>query len=180
MSNDFDSLYRKLEKLNNQELISMVSRAMSVTTSKLRSIASDNAPVNRAEHGGELRRSIYSKVSSDKDTVTGEVFSNKEYAMYVEVGTGPNGEKEHPGISPNVTPVYRTTGWMIPAYSLSMNAATVYGFPVVKRSGEIIGYLTRGQKARPFLYPAIHDNEKALKNLFSRQIEKELRRFCHD
>ena len=30
------------------------------------------------------------------------------------------------------------------------------------KTGDVIGYGTRGQMARPFMYPALHDQEQAI------------------
>ena len=113
-------------------------------------------------HDGELRQSITDRVEIYDDRVTGVTYTNKEYGPYVEFGTGPNGEASHEGISPAVNPVYSQKGWMIPAKAMSREDAEAYGLGVVERGGEVIGYLTKGQAAQPFMYPALKDQEKKI------------------
>lgn len=123
-------------------------------------------------HDGELRRSITDRVEIYDDRVTGVTYTNKEYGPYVEFGTGPNGEAHHEGISPTVNPVYSQTGWMIPADAMSQEEAEEYGLRVVEHAGEVIGYLTKGQAAQPFMYPALKDQEKKIKKNIRVDIRK--------
>lgn len=92
---------------------------------------------------GELRNSIRSEVRELATSVTGEVGSHSEYAVYVEMGTGPVGKASGGNGSP-VKKSYRTGGWVYPVPG--------GGFR-----------FTRGQPARPFLWPAWKANrEKVL------------------
>lgn len=127
-------------------------------------------------HNGELRRSITDNVEIYDDRVMGVSYTNKEYGTYVEFGTGPNGEAHHEGISPAVTPAYSQTGWMIPAAAMSREEAEEYGFGVVERAGEVIGYRTNGQAAQPFMYPALKNQEKKIKKNIQKDIKKGLGR----
>lgn len=129
------------------------------------------APVNRASGGGALRDSIYVDVIHKGDTVTGICYTNLEYAQYVEFGTGPAGQADHDGISPNVNVAYRQTGWVIPATAMSESDAAAYGFPAIKgKDGNVIGYATHGQRAQPFMYPALKNNRKAVIKELQKQI----------
>ena len=71
----------------------------------------------------------------------GCVYTNKAYAPYVEFGTGPVGEANHAGISPNVPVAYRQDGW-------------------VWQDEEGGFHSTEGQPAQPFMYPALKSMEK--------------------
>ena len=127
-------------------------------------------------HGG-LSRSILIKETVDKTQgkVTGTVYTNLDYAQYVEFGTGPVGQENHDGISPHVTPRYSQKGWMIPAQHIDASDADYYGFKPAIKNGEIIGYYTKGQAAKPFLYPAIKDNEKHVKRVMRTYVSKKLK-----
>lgn len=63
--------------------------------------------------GGELRDSIRTMVERDGDVIVGAAYTNKAYAGYVEMGTGPKGEANHSGISPVVNPSYTQNPWWI-------------------------------------------------------------------
>lgn len=125
---------------------------------------------------GELRQSITDRVDNFDDKITGTSYTNKEYAPYVEFGTGPNGEANHNGISPVLDPAYVQQGWMMPADAMSREEAEDYGLGVVEKGGEVIGYLTNGQAAQPFMYPALKDQEEKVSRNLQAALRKELRR----
>lgn len=123
---------------------------------RIQAQAKELCPVRRyGSGGGSLRQSIHVNTERQEDMVHSEIYTNSEYAPYVEFGTGPTGQAHHDGISPNVNPVYSQSGWVIPADAMSPDDAEQYGFGVARgNNGEIIGYYTKGQVAQPFLYPA--------------------------
>lgn len=168
MIEGLDSLEAKLEHLSSlPEAKKFLNRAMSV----VQGAAKANATVRRVGNGGALRRSIHTDIEMHPDRITGICYTNLEYASYVEFGTGPAGQAEHSGISPNVSVQYRQSGWVIPADAMSEGDAREYGFRVVYgKDGQIIGYSTRGQAAQPFLYPALADNRAAVVNELKKAI----------
>lgn len=116
---------------------------------------------------GELRSSIKSKVDVEGDTVIGTVYTNKEYAQYVEFGTGPVGAANHAGISPDVAVSYRTSGWWISEDQIDPALAEKYHFKEIEYEGKKF-YYTDGQRAQPFMYPALASMEqKVVKDLRS-------------
>lgn len=124
---------------------------------------------------GELRQSIYVDTELEGDICRGICYTNKEYAPYVEFGTGPTGQESHAGISPNVDVVYNQTGWMMPGNAMSLEKAEAYGFGVAKNGdGEPIGYYTNGQPAHPFMYPALKDNEDTTKEIIAESVRGQL------
>lgn len=94
-----------------------------------------NDAVNNAPQGtGALKRSIDFEVS--EDGTEGVVFSNLEYAPYVEVGTGIYSTK---GNGRDTPWRYQTKdGW----------------------------FTTKGQKAQPYLEPALQQNTSKIKQCF--------------
>ena len=106
---------------------------------------------------GELRGSIRAEVNKDASAVTGTVGSSKEYAVYVEMGTGDKGRESGGNGSP-VKASYRTGGWFVPLKKTEMIEDTI-----VKESN---GFWTTGQPARPYLWPAWKANrEKVLASI---------------
>lgn len=124
---------------------------------------------------GELRQSIYTSTEWAPGYAKAICYTNKEYAGYVEFGTGPRGEAHHEGISPEVNPVYKQQGWLIPARAMSKGEAEKYGLGIVRnKKGEIIGYATNGQPARPYLYPALKNQEDAVTEIFADAVRRKL------
>ena len=127
-----------------------------------------------------LARSVRIKNTVNKESISSTVYTNSDYAAYYEFGTGPNGEKNHQGISPAVSPHYRQTGWMIPADAMSVDKAIEYGFGIAYKDGEVIGYYTKGQMARPFMYPALHDQKDAIVKNTEKIVKKAIKEISND
>ena len=119
-----------------------------------------NCPVNE----GELRNSIQTLTRRSADGVHAICYTNKEYAECVENGTGPVGAKKHEGISPDANPVYKTRGWAFPVSAITSGD---YHFPKRVYDGQEY-YLTSGQPAQPFLYPALKDGENEVLTAMAR------------
>lgn len=174
-SNDFSNLIRKLNSMSGEI-------AREVTEKSVRQagvIVQGQARLLISSDTGALARSVRIKNEVKEDSVSSTVYTNSKYAPYYEFGTGPNGEANHQGISPKVTPHYKQTGWMIPADAMSVDKAEAYGFKVAYKDGEVIGYYTKGQMARPFMYPALHDQEDAIKKNTERLFKKKLKEICN-
>jgi HK97 gp10 family phage protein len=105
---------------------------MENATALVERAAKQNAPKDT----GALRRSIESKVEVGENSVVGTVFTNLEYAPYVEYGTGLFAEK---GGRSNVPWKYED------------------------EKGEF--HSTSGQKPQPYLRPALLNNQEQIKKL---------------
>lgn len=133
-------------------------------------------PTGKYGGGGELGRSIRKRVEKTADGAKGELYTNKVYAAYVEFGTGPVGESNHEGISPEARPVYSQHGWGIPVEEIDPKVAKTYSWPTITYKGKDY-YMTMGQAARPFMYPALKNTEdevvKKMASYLARRIKEE-------
>lgn len=167
MVEGLEKFKQQMDALCNEDLYQPTARAIS--------IVQEAAKGNVRVRTGELRGSIYTDVNRTEVGMEGICYTNKAYAMYVEFGTGPKGEANHAGISPNVAVAYRQSGWMIPASAMSEDEARSYHFPIVKDTeGNVIGYYTRGQPARPYLYPALADNEDKILKEYEKYLKNKI------
>lgn len=145
---------------------------------RIQAQAKELCPVRRyGSGGGALRQSIHVSTERQEDLIHSEIYTNLEYAPYVEFCTGPTGQAHHNGISPDVDPVYSQSGWVIPADAMSPDDAEQYGFGIAKgKDGEVIGYYTKGQVAQPFMYPAFaglkDDVTQEIKAAFEESLKK--------
>ena len=144
---------------------------------------------NQAKSGkgvvGGLRESITHEVEGSGGEITGKVICNAPYGAYVEFGTGPVGERNHGGISPNVTPTY-TTKFYIQTGKLAgkdwrdnpwhIDAGTGLPFWVYSPDGGETFIPTSGQPANPFMYPAALENRDKFMAGMRANIAKLLRR----
>lgn len=167
---NLDNLLNKLNRISNEIVPKALKQGVWQATERVRAEAVLLCPVNY----GELRQSIKSTISKQNDVITGTVFTNKEYAKYVEFGTGKRGRENHKGISPEGNVSYTNTGWYIPAEEFSDADILKYHLNVVNIKGKDFVY-TEGQPAQPFLYPAIKNNKKIASNLIKSQVERSLK-----
>lgn len=151
--NGVQSLMRQFNKLGSMDPI--VAKAVKKQAEVVRGVAVKLCPANH----GELRGSIHTMVQQDSGSTIGCVYTNKEYAAYVEFGTGPAGQAEHNGISPNVPVTYRQDAWWFPGDKVDPADAERYHWPQSEYEGKTF-YYTDGQPAQPFMYPALKTMEK--------------------
>lgn len=163
-SKDVEEAFRKLSLVD-------IHGAASRAIKKVQAEAKRLCP----SHDGELRDSIYTNVEWGAEYVRASCYTNKSYGPYVEFGTGPRGQENHKNISPDVTVAYNQTGWMIPAYAMSRKEAEAYHLGVIKNSkGEVIGYATNGQEARPYMYPALKNQADEVTKAFDEAVRRQL------
>ena len=162
-------LLRKLETMN-EGLLECLHSQIKKETQEVRSRAVLLCPVNH----GELRQSIVGQTIKSERNVQGIVSTNKEYAAFVEFGTGPKGQANHEGISPNVNVAYTQHGWAFPADGIPSKDAEKYKWPKFEINGKEYFYTT-GQPAKPFMYPALKDYEPTAKKNIADAINKYLR-----
>lgn len=115
-------------------------------------------------------------VETEGRNVTGICYTDKKYGPYVEFGTGPKGQENHEGISPDTTPVYTQSPWWIHEGSgpneVDRATAEKYGwFYIDTPEGRF--YQCTGQPAQPFLYPALKNNEKQIEQVIREELRKQ-------
>lgn len=159
------NLDKKLKELGDIS----VKRPMNKAITFVQSDAKQRCP----SRDGELRESIYTDTEVFRDRCVGTCFTSKKYAPYVEFGTGPKGQMNHSGISPEVAVAYTQKGWWIHESDIDVATAELYHFPKIVTEAGIFYYST-GQAAKPFMYPALVDNEEVIENIFAKEIRKEI------
>lgn len=160
-----DEIDRALKGISENDMRQAVGKAIQI----VRAAAVNNCPVDT----GELRQSIYADIEGDSTRAVGTCWTNKSYAPYVEFGTGPKGQADHAGISPDITPVYTQSPWWIHESQIDRRAAEKYRwFYIDTPQGRF--YQCTGQPAHPFLYPALHDNEEEIMENMKVRFEADL------
>lgn len=159
-----DRLIAKCRKLYGAKATDITRQAV-LHASK--TIVQADAKLRAPANGGELRNSIKVRVKVEGDRVFGEVFTNLEHGVYVELGTGPKGLANHSGISPEVSVSYRSTPWYVHEDQINVGP---YHFA---KRGEF--YKMYGQPAQPYLYPALKDNQERVSNNISKYVSRKIR-----
>ena len=123
----------------------------------------DDARLRVPVDTGDLRKSIQHSTRRREDGIETVVHTNSDHAAHVEFGTGPVGAADHAGVSPNVQPMYKQEKWLgvIPFLKSDTDSGLRY---------------IAGQKAQPYLYPALKDNEEQLARYMAMEIQKAIRR----
>lgn len=177
------NLNKHLDNMSKMSLYNGISRAIDVVQ--------EEAKGKIKNYTGELQKSILTDVEQHGDLVIGSCFTSKPQAFYKEFGTGPKGQAKHDDISPDVAVAYKQVPWWIPEgkgwKAIDEDKATIdkevadhYHMPrrVLYSDGdpnhEVALRYTEGQPARPFMYPALKNNEKNIIDIVKEEVRKEL------
>lgn len=164
MAIHIDNIEPLIQRLDKIADASKIEGAMKICCAKVERSAKQKAHTIRDT--GQLANSITSKVERDGNDVVGIVFTPKEYAPYVEYGTGMYAEEGG-----------RSGYWVYVKDSTSdgkktKKKAKTYTLEEAKkimailRSKGLEAYYTCGQKPQPYMRPALNENrEKILKIL---------------
>lgn len=166
-----DSLMKKYNNMTSSVTGLGLEKAVGASIKMVQGEAKLLCPVN----DGELRQSIKTSVYRQDEKVIGAAYTNKKHGPYVEFGTGPKGEADHAGISPEVSPSYTQSPWWIHESQIDAATAEKYHmFYIDTAEGRF--YQSSGQAAQPFMYPALKNNEdratRNIKNYLAREIRK--------
>ena len=119
--------------------------------------AKDLAPVNKEGGGGNLAGSIHMQVKDTGKELQGRVYTNCEYAPYVEFGTGVTGDGTYPYKIEGLNLKYTNKGW---AYYDEDKGEWIY---------------TKGQEAQPYMYPALNLHKKTIKQILKKGVKTKLK-----
>lgn len=162
-----DKLEAKLNDIAVQDLKRPTDQAILLVQADAKS--------NVSVDSGELRESIYTDTAVHGDRVEAVCFTNKEWAQYVEFGTGPVGQAEHAGISPDAAVAYTQQPWWIHESQVDRETAEKYHWFAVKTKDGIF-YQCSGQPARPYLYPAMKNNADNIRGIYESHLADAIRR----
>lgn len=149
-----EDVLARLQELDGGHVLAAARAPMQRELQTICQEAANNCPVDT----GELRQSIKTRVKIRDGELRGEVYTNKEHAAYVEMGTGPRGEASHEGVSPALSAqvAYSPRGWTY-------------------RTREGTYRRTQGMPARPFLYPAVKAHEAGARERIVRAVARSIR-----
>lgn len=82
-----DRLLQRLNNIANSDIKSTMSKATILVQNQAKLLV----PVDT----GNLRSSIHQEIKEDTKNIQGRVFTNVEYAPYVEFGTGQRGKESN-------------------------------------------------------------------------------------
>ena len=150
-----DRLLSRLNNISNVDLNSTMVKATTVVHAQAKLLA----PVNKEPGGGNLAGSIHMEVKEKTNKLYGRVFTNLIYAPFVEFGTGIAGNGTYPYKIKGLKLTYKNEKWLgyIP---------------------EVGWRYIAGQKAQPYMYPSLKQNEKYIKQLFKDALHKQLKNNC--
>lgn len=124
---NIDRLTKRLNNISDMDLKKVIDKA----TTRVHSESKTLAPVDT----GDLAESIHMKVKKTKEGYEGRVYTNLEYAMYVEFGTGIKGDGSYPYSIDGLTLTYKKD-W-------AGMVAQPYMYPALKNSEKYIDRLIK-------------------------------------
>lgn len=147
------------------------AKAINRVTEDTRTRAVSNLQRGVKHGSGELASSIKSEVKTVNGEIVGRVYSNKDTAIYREFGTGKNGANSQKDLPPDApAPHYTMRPWFIPVEKVDVDLSAVYGMRKIKIKGKEF-YMTNGQPARPFLYPAFKDATQDVASIVKEELK---------
>ena len=144
-----DRLVQRFNKIANMELTEAMNKATQLVHGQAKALAPADT--------GQLRGSIHMQVKNTGKELQGRVYTNEEYASYVEFGTGITGNGTYPYTVKGLTLKYKNKGW---AYYDEDKNEWIY---------------TKGQKAQPYMYPSLKRNEKTIKAILKQGVLTKLK-----
>ena len=148
-----DRLTQRFNKIANIELRDTMNEATKLVHGQAKMLVPPNGT-------GNLAGSIHMQVKDTGKELQGRVYTNCEYAIYVEMGTGVKGNGTYPYKIEGFTPEYKDKGW---AYYDEDKGEWIY---------------TKGQVAQPYMYPALKNHEKTIKRMFKNGVHTKLKENC--
>ena len=143
---------KRFNDIANMELRSAVNDATTLVHGQAKALCPADT--------GLLRESIHMSVKSVGNELQGRVYTNTEYAAYVEFGTGVKGNGTYPYSVKGLSLEYKNKGW---AYYDEDKGKWIY---------------TKGQKAQPYMYPAIHRQKKTIESILKQGVKTKLKENC--
>ena len=160
-----DSLIAKCRKLASKQVGDDIVRRAVLNACK--NVVQAEAKLRAPANEGELRNSIRVRLKINGNKISSEIFTNSDHGAYVELGTGPKGQANHSGISPEVSVSYRSTPWYVHEDQINVGP---YHFA---KRGEF--YKMYGQPAQPYLYPALKDNQERVSRSISKYVSRKIK-----
>lgn len=149
---NMERLLSRLQNISEMDLTQTMNKATALVHGQAKLLA----PVDK----GSLGASIHMKVNKVGMIIQGKVYTNLQYAPYVEFGTGIKGNGTYKHKLKDINLTYRDTPW------------------VYTPDGGETFYRTEGQVAQPYMYPALSRNKKTIRNMFKVGIKDDLKSKC--
>ena len=161
-----DQLKQKLNDIANINVVGAINQATALVHGQAKALA----PAN----DGLLRNSIHMSVKNG----VGRVYTNVEYASYVEFGTGIKGNGTYPYKIKGLNLKYESSPWYIPVDKIKEKDAQKYHFKKVQGKDGKEYYECYGQKSQSFMYRALKENEKLIKEILKKGVRDHLAQNC--
>lgn len=144
-----DSILKKLNKLGGN-VEEVLYKSMQKQGELVKGDAKELCPVDT----GDLRQSIKRQNKRYKGKIVSKIYTNSEYAAYVEFGTGKVGERTNTNTKVNVS--YKQDKWLV-------------NIP------DVGPRWIEGQPSQPYLYPALKNNEEEIIDNIKEDIREAIR-----
>lgn len=161
---------RRFDRIAKMELKTAMNKAIQLVHGQAGALAPSG--------DGDLRESIHMEVKENPNGVVGRVYTNVEYAAYVEFGTGTKGDGTYPYKVKGLNLEYASEPWYIPVEKIDERIASRYRFKKIHGKGGQDYYVCHGQAAQPYLYPALKNHERTIRKYFKDGVHTRCKENC--
>lgn len=152
--NNINRLLARFNNIENIDLEPIITQATLLVEAQAKALV----PNDTGNLMGTIHPQVLKKLANK--TIEGRVYTSCEYAMYVEFGTGINGNGTYPYDIEKLKLEYRNTPWRYTP------------------DGGDTFYFTFGQVAKPYMYPALERNKKKINKMVKNEITNLLEKQC--
>ncbi len=157
------SFYKDFQKALNDG----INQGMEDTLKHGKEVALSN------KRGSKDTDSILYEISNENGSLKGRLYTNFDYAMFLEYGTGTKAELEHIGTTPTfIESGYRY--WFLPKAVADAKGREFSPQRLININGELF-YIMYATQPYPFMRPTAFDLENNIVDIFVKAIEKRLK-----
>lgn len=155
----------------SKEIIKRIEKAVPIAIEEVMKYAQETALKHK--RGSRDSESILFEISINNGVATGRLYTNFDYAMFLEYGTGTEAEMPHIGHTETfIKSGYRY--WFLPKAVADSRGKEFAPQRLINIGGELF-YIMFATKPFPFMRPTAFDLEDSAVRIFAEAIRKELK-----
>lgn len=164
--------YEIKRKSSYKKLIKDIDKAVSVSIKEIMIYAKEIALRNKK--GKKDDSLILFEITIENGSVSGRLYTNFDYALFLEYGTGTKAELEHIGH----TKTFKESGftyWFLPKELADAKGLDISSSRLVNIKGELF-YMMFATSPQPFMRPTAFELESNVSKIFIESMQKQLRK----
>ena len=160
-------------KENKKDIIKQIEKSMPNAIEKVLKYGQDIALENK--RGSKDKENVLYEITIDKNGVSGRLYTNFDYALFLEYGTGTLAELPHIGH----TETFKASGytyWFLPKEVADAKGKSFNSNRLINIKGELF-YIMFPTQPFPFMRPTAFELENKAINIFVKALKDGLRKW---